>query len=85
VDVEYAYGALVAHGLLGDAHDLLVVVREGDALHGCRELPREEALACPYGPEPRFVVRGSGNEEAQLCCVWDDGQLGEVRMARVDR
>jgi hypothetical protein len=69
VDVEYAYGALVAHALLGNAHDLLVVVREGDALHGRRELPHEETLARLHGPEPHLVVRGSGNEEARLCCV----------------
>jgi len=66
VDVEYPYGALVAHALLGDAHDLLVVVGKGDALHRRREFPHEEALARLHGPESHFVVRGSRNEEARL-------------------
>jgi hypothetical protein len=59
MDIKYAYVALVAHALLGDAHDLLVVVREGDALHGHRELPHEEALARLHEPEPYLVLRGS--------------------------
>jgi hypothetical protein len=69
VDVEYAYGDLVAYVLLGDAHDLLVVVREEDALYGGRELPHEEALARLHRPEPHLVVRRTRNEDARLCCV----------------
>jgi hypothetical protein len=69
VDVEYPYGALEAHALLGDAYDLLVIVGKGYALHRRRELPHEEALARLHGPESHFVVRGSRNEEAGLCCV----------------
>jgi hypothetical protein len=56
VDIEYADGALVAHALLGDAHDLLVVVRKRDALYGRRELPHEETLARLHGPESHLVV-----------------------------
>ncbi len=37
--------ALVAHANLGNTHDLLIVVRKGDALDGCQELPCEQALA----------------------------------------
>ena len=45
VDVEDPDGTLVAHALLGDTNDLLVVVRKRDALDCRRELPYEEALA----------------------------------------
>ena len=75
MDVEYAYGALVAHALFGDAYDLLVVVREGNALDGRWELPYKEALAVLHGPEPHLVVRRPGNEKPRLCCVRDDGEL----------
>ena len=77
VDVEYAYSALVAHALLGNAHDLLVIVGEGDALHRRWELPHEEALARLHGPEPHLVIRGSGNEEARLCCIARRRPFGE--------
>jgi hypothetical protein len=66
-DGKDADGALVAHALLGDAHDLLVVVGKGDALDGRRELPHEEALARLHGPEPHLVVRRARDEEARLC------------------
>ena len=69
VDIEYAYGALVVHALLGHAHDLLIVVGEGDALHHSREFPHEKALARLHGTEPHLIVRGSGNREARLCCM----------------
>ncbi len=82
VDIEYTYGALVAHALLGDAYDLLIVVGKGDALHRGRELPHEEGLARLHGPESHLVVRGSRNEEARLCCVRDDGQLEKIRTGR---
>ena len=39
VDVEDSDGTLVAHELLGDTDDLLIVVRKRDALDGRRELP----------------------------------------------
>lgn len=45
VDVEDSDGTLVAHALLGDTDDLLIVVRKRDALDGRRELPYKEALA----------------------------------------
>jgi hypothetical protein len=45
VNVEDSDGTLVAHALLGDTDDLLIVVRKRDALDGRRELPYEEALA----------------------------------------
>jgi hypothetical protein len=45
VDVEDSDGTLVAHALLSDAYDLLIVVRKRDALDGRRELPYEETLA----------------------------------------
>ena len=38
VDVEDSDGTLVAHALLGDTDDLLIVVRKRDALDGRREL-----------------------------------------------
>ena len=63
VDVEDPDGTLVAHPLLGDAHYLLVVVREGDPLDGRRELPHEEALARLYGPQPHLIVRRTGDKE----------------------
>ena len=65
-DVEDPDGALVAHPLLGDAHHLLVVVREGDPLDGRRELPHEEALARLYGPQPHLVIRRARDEETRL-------------------
>jgi len=64
VDIENADGALVAHALLGDAHDLLVVVGKVYTLDGRRELPHEEALARLHGPEPHFVVCRTRDEEA---------------------
>ena len=45
VDVEDSDGTLVAHALLSDTDDLLIVVRKRDALDGGRELPHEETLA----------------------------------------
>jgi hypothetical protein len=64
VDVEDADGALVAHALLGDAHDLLVVIGKGYTLDGRRELPHEEALARLHRPEPHLVVCRARDEEA---------------------
>jgi hypothetical protein len=63
IDVENADGALVAHALLGDAYDLLVIVRKGNALDGRRELPQEETLARLHGPEPHLVVGRARDEE----------------------
>ena len=60
--IGHAYGALVADVLLSDAHDLLVVVREGDALDGRWELPHEEALA-GFPDHSRISADRSGNEE----------------------
>jgi len=54
----------VAHALLGDAHDLLVVVGKVYTLDGRRELPHEEALARLHGPEPHLVVCRARDEEA---------------------
>jgi hypothetical protein len=48
VDVEDSDGTLVAHALLGDTGDLLIVVRKRDALDGRREFPYEKALARLY-------------------------------------
>jgi hypothetical protein len=45
VDVEDPDGTLVAHALLGDTDDLLIVIRKRDTLDGRWELPYEEALA----------------------------------------
>ena len=54
----------MAHALLGDAHDLLVVVGKGYTLDGRRELPHEEALARLHGPEPHLVVSRTRDEKA---------------------
>jgi hypothetical protein len=51
-----ALGTLVAHGLLGDAYNLLVIVQEGNVLHCRQELPWEEALACLHRLEPHLIV-----------------------------
>ena len=45
VNIKDSDGTLVAHALLGNTNDLLIVVRKRDALDGRRELPYEEALA----------------------------------------
>ena len=69
VDVEDPDGALEAHALLGDAHDLRVVVGKADALDGRREFPLEEAFARLHGPKPHRIIRRSRDEEARLCWV----------------
>jgi hypothetical protein len=42
VDVGDSDGTLVAHALLSDTDDLLIVVQKRDALDGGRELPYGE-------------------------------------------
>ena len=67
VDVEDSDGTLVAHALLCDTDDLLIVVRKRDALDGRRELPYKEALARLHRPEPHLVICRTRNEESRLC------------------
>jgi len=69
VDVEDPDGTLVTHALLGDTHDLRVVVGKADALDGRREFPLEEAFARLHGPKPHRIIRRSRDEEARLCWV----------------
>jgi hypothetical protein len=63
VDVEHAYGTLVAHALLCNIHDLLVV-GEGDALDRRRGTPTRRG-SCPSARTraasnyPRIRKRGS--------------------------
>ncbi len=68
VDIEDTNRALIAHALLGDAHDLRVVLAERNPLDGCWELPSEEALARAHLPETHCVVGGTGDEEFGGCC-----------------
>ncbi len=67
IDVKDSDGTLVAHTLLGDTDDLLIVVGKGDALDGRRELPYEETLAGLHRPEPHLIVRRTRHEESRLC------------------
>ena len=69
VDIEDADGTLVAHALLGDADDLVVVLAERDALHGGGELPAIEALAGLHRPEAHGVVGGARDQKAGLSCI----------------
>lgn len=66
VDVEDPDRALMAHALLGDAHDLRVVVGKRDALDRGWELPDEETLARLHGPEPHLVIRRTRDKEVRL-------------------
>lgn len=65
VNFEYSHGALVAHALLGDADDLVVILVERDPLHCGRELPEEEALPGLDGPQTHRVVGRTADEEAR--------------------
>lgn len=51
-----ADGALVAHALFGDTHDLFVIVAECDPLHSSRELPYVQAFAIGNIPKAECVV-----------------------------
>lgn len=69
VDVEDPDGALVAHTLFGETHDLLVVLAERHTLHGGGELPCVEALARADLPKAHRVVRGARDEELRGACA----------------
>lgn len=64
--IRIAPWCLVAHALLRDPRNLLVVVRKGYPLDCCREIPYEEALAHLYGPQPHLAVGRARDEEVRL-------------------
>ena len=66
VDIEHTNSALVAHSLLGNANDLVVILAKRYTLYGCWEFPTIQALAALYVPEAQSVVGRAGDKEARL-------------------
>ena len=69
VDIEHTNSALVAHSLLGNANDLVVILAKRYTLDGYWEFPTIQALAALYVPEAESVVGRAGDQEARLSCL----------------
>ena len=74
--------AQMAHALLGDAEQVLAVVRKLDALDRRRELPGVDALAGADVPELDGVVGGAGGEQGRVRVGRDGPQRALVAFVR---
>ena len=66
IEFKNTNSTLITHALLGDTDEARAVLREGDTLDGCGELPCKQAFASLHVPQLHRIVGRARYEEARL-------------------